>query len=54
MISPTILVVDDDPNSLFGICQVLKDEGYQVIPAQNGKAALEKLKTDSIDMVITD
>jgi len=54
MISPTILVVDDDPNSLFGICQILKDEGYQVIAAQNGKAALEKLKTESIDMVITD
>lgn len=54
MISPTILVVDDDPNSLFGICQILKDEGYQVIAAQNGKTALEKLKTESIDMVITD
>jgi two-component system NtrC family response regulator len=54
MINPTILVVDDDPNSLFGICQILKDEGYQVIPAQNGKTALEKLKTESIDMVITD
>ena len=54
MINPTILVVDDDPNSLFGICQILKDEGYQVIAAQNGKTALEKLKTESIDMVITD
>ena len=54
MINPTILVVDDDPNSLFGICQILKDEGFQVIAAQNGKTALEKLKTESIDMVITD
>lgn len=54
MMSQTILVVDDDPNSLFGICQILKDEGYQVVPAQNGKAALERLQTDSIDMVITD
>ena len=43
MMSASILVVDDDPNSLFGICQILKDEGYQVIPAESGKKALERL-----------
>jgi two-component system NtrC family response regulator len=54
MLSASILVVDDDPNSLFGICQILKDEGYQVVPAGNGTDALEKLKTNGINMVITD
>ena len=54
MLSASILVVDDDPNSLFGICQILRDEGYQVVPAGNGKDALEKLKASSINMVITD
>jgi two-component system NtrC family response regulator len=54
MIQPSILVVDDEPNSLFGICQILIDEGYQVIPAENGKEALERLKTDLINIVITD
>ena len=54
MIQPSILVVDDEPNSLFGICQILIDEGYQVIPAKNGKEALERLKTDLINIVITD
>jgi two-component system NtrC family response regulator len=54
MLRASILVVDDDPNSLFGICQILKDEGYQVVPAGNGKDALEKLKTNGINMVITD
>jgi two-component system NtrC family response regulator len=54
MLSASILVVDDDPNSLFGICQILKDEGYQVVPAGNGKDALEKLKANSFNMVITD
>ena len=54
MIQPSILVVDDEPNSLFGICQVLTDEGYQVIPAKNGEEALERLKTDSINIVVTD
>ena len=54
MTPPRILVVDDEPNSLFGICQVLKDEGYRVIPAENGKQALEKLQTNSFDIIITD
>jgi len=51
---PTILVVDDEPNSLFGICQVLADEGFQTIPANNGKEALEKLRTHSVSLIITD
>jgi two-component system NtrC family response regulator len=54
MLSASILVVDDDPNSLFGICQILKDEGYQVVPAGNGKDALDKLKANGINIVITD
>jgi DNA-binding NtrC family response regulator len=51
---PSILVVDDEPNSLFGISQVLTDEGYKVIAADNGKEALERLKTDTINLIITD
>jgi two-component system NtrC family response regulator len=51
---PSVLVVDDEPNSLFGICQVLTDEGFQAIPANNGREALEKLKTDSVNLIITD
>lgn len=54
MSNPCILVVDDDPHSLFGLCQILTDEGYQVITSENGKEALEKLKNDSIDIIITD
>jgi two-component system NtrC family response regulator len=51
---PSILVVDDEPNSLFGICQVLTDEGFQTVPAKDGREALEKLKTDSVNLIITD
>ena len=50
----SILVVDDEPNPLFGICQVLTDEGFHPIPAKNGREALEKLETDSVNLVITD
>ncbi len=52
MVAPSILVVDDEPYSQFGICQILKDEGFNPIPAKNGKEALEKLKTDSINIII--
>jgi two-component system NtrC family response regulator len=51
---PSILVVDDEPNSLFGICQVLTDEGFHTISAKNGMEALEKLKTNSVNLIITD
>jgi two-component system NtrC family response regulator len=54
MTGPCILVVDDEPNSLFGICEILTDEGYRVIPAQNGREALETLQINSIDILITD
>ena len=51
---PTILVIDDDPNALFGISQLLVDEGYGVISANNGREALEALKNSPIDVVVTD
>jgi two-component system NtrC family response regulator len=51
---PSVLVVDDEPNSLFGICQVLTDEGFYAIPAKNGREALERLKTDPVNLIITD
>jgi two-component system, NtrC family, response regulator len=50
----TILLVDDEPNSRFGISQILTDEGYQVIAAENGREALEKLRGNSINVVVTD
>jgi DNA-binding NtrC family response regulator len=54
MISNSILVVDDEPHSLFGISQILTEEGYRVITAQTGREALDKLKSDPVDMIITD
>jgi two-component system, NtrC family, response regulator len=54
MISPIVLVVDDEPNSRFGICQILADEGYTTVPAENGREALRILATESINIIITD
>jgi DNA-binding NtrC family response regulator len=54
VITPSILVVDDEPNSLFGICQILVDEGYRVTSAGNGREALEKIKAETVNVVVTD
>ena len=49
-----ILVVDDD----LGVCQSLRDllkqEGCDVVVATGGREALEKLKTERVDMVLSD
>ncbi len=54
MTRPSILVVDDEPHSLFGTCQILTDEGFKAIPAENGKKALEILKSNAINLILTD
>lgn len=40
MINQTILVVDDDAAILDMISQVLLDEGYEVLTANNGRTAI--------------
>jgi DNA-binding NtrC family response regulator len=51
---PKILVVDDERD----ICKVLefllKSEGYAVVPAYSGEEALERLKEEHFEVVITD
>lgn len=50
----TILVVDDEPNSLFVTSQILMDQSYQVVTADNGKQALDMLRKEKVNAVITD
>ncbi len=54
MTVPAILVVDDEPNSLFGVCQILEDEGYKVIQAESAEVALQRLETEAVNIVVTD
>jgi CheY-like chemotaxis protein len=51
---PTILVVEDDPRVRFLICEVLRREGYQVAEAGDGAEALELVRTQRVNLVITD
>jgi two-component system NtrC family response regulator len=54
MSKPSVLVVDDEPNSLFGVCQILTDEGFNAISANSGVEALAALKKESVNVVVTD
>ena len=50
----TILVVDDE-EALCGLAEeILIKHGYKVLCAENGKQALEILKTDSVDLLFSD
>lgn len=50
----TILCVEDDPQLLSLYRRVLDGQGFTVLTADSGKAALKFLKTRPIDLVITD
>jgi len=49
-----ILVVDDDKTTRKLLNLFLKAKGYEVVTAENGLDALEKLGTQSINLVVTD
>jgi two-component system nitrogen regulation response regulator NtrX len=49
-----ILVVDDEPNILKVIKDILTDEGYRVRTAHNGEEAVAEVKRASPDLVILD
>ncbi len=50
----TILVVDDEPNYLIVLSELLIDEGFEVFTADRGDKALNILNKTDIDLVITD
>ncbi len=51
----TVLVVDDEKTVRFYITDVLEDEGYAALHAENGAAALEIMRSEAkVDLLITD
>ena len=46
MPAPTVLVVDDDPDILDALSEILEAEGYGVTRARNGQEALDRLSPD--------
>ncbi len=50
----TILVVDDEPNYLIILEELLEDEGFEVLTARNGNEALEIAEKSDINLIVTD
>ena len=49
-----ILVVDDESNIRFLLRMVFELEGFKVVEAHHGAAALELVKEEQPDLVVTD
>jgi DNA-binding response OmpR family regulator len=49
-----ILVIDDEPDLLDNICLPLEAEGYQVLTAPDGLAALRVLESKAVDLILAD
>ncbi|HYY53990.1 MAG TPA: response regulator transcription factor [Candidatus Dormibacteraeota bacterium] len=49
-----VLVVDDDPAMVGMVAMLLGSEGFEVVTAYDGEAALRKMREDSPDLVVLD
>jgi two-component system response regulator MprA len=49
-----VLVVDDDPRILSMMRRILEVDGYSVLTAAQGDAALETLRREQVDLVVLD
>ena len=49
-----ILIADDDINIIASLKFVLADEGYDIVAVTTPQAALENLKTQSVDLILLD
>lgn len=50
----TILVVDDEKNFRRILEALFTEDGYEVVTAENGAEALEILKQNTVDLILTD
>lgn len=49
-----IMVVDDEPDTVSLVTELLKGEGYDVSSAKDGKDCLQKLKKITPDLILLD
>jgi putative two-component system response regulator len=47
-------VVDDHPTSRASAVSLLTLEGYEVLEAENGQAALEQIRNNTVDLILLD
>ena len=50
----SVLVVDDEPGIVALLKDFLEADGYRVVTAGNGAAALGRLEQNAVDLILTD
>ncbi len=50
----TLLLVDDEANVLNAITRLLRPEGYRILRAESGEAALDLLATNKVGVILSD
>ncbi len=50
----TILIVDDEPNYLIIMSELMAEEGFESLTANNGNEALQIARKADIDLILTD
>jgi len=50
----TIMIVDDEPDVLLSVAQILEANNYRTIKAKDGYECLEKLKEEIPDVLLLD
>ncbi|MGC3991415.1 MAG: response regulator [Chthoniobacteraceae bacterium] len=54
MSTPRLLIVDDEPLHLKALCDTLVDQGYVAVGCGSAAAALEALRQEAFDLLLTD
>ena len=54
VVASTILVAEDEHSSLEVLVLLLEAEGYRVIAAEDGLKALDRLRVEDVDLVVSD
>lgn len=54
MTAPVVLLVEDEELVREVLCEELSDQGFRVIEAADGTDALEALKREPVDLLLTD
>jgi len=49
-----VMIVDDEPDVLDTIAQILVRNGYKIIKAKNGQECLDRLKEEIPDVILLD
>ena len=50
----SILIVDDEKNLVEMLTVILEEEGFKVIPANNGDECLKVLRKNKVDLILLD